>query len=95
MMIVGYHPLEAYIQLFKGAFVGKVNLGTTLQKFVPILLTGVGSVSYTHLQRQKVPGSHISSLYMVGNHSVDRRTIGCQVHLDNRDIQGKNQFNVV
>lgn len=26
MMIVGYHPLEAYIQLFKGAFVGKVNL---------------------------------------------------------------------
>ena len=42
MMIVGYHPLEAYIQLFKGAFVGKVNLGTTLQKFVPILLTGVG-----------------------------------------------------
>lgn len=42
MTVIGYHPLEAYIQLFKGAFVGKVNLGTTLQKFVPILLTGVG-----------------------------------------------------
>lgn len=42
MWIVGYHPIEAYIELFKGAFIGKVNLGTTLQKFVPILLTGVG-----------------------------------------------------
>lgn len=42
MMCIGYNPLEAYVQLFKGAFVGKVNLGTTLQKFVPILLTGVG-----------------------------------------------------
>lgn len=42
MMVIGYHPLEAYTQLFKGAFVGKVNLGTTLQKFVPILLTGIG-----------------------------------------------------
>ncbi|MBS6396863.1 MAG: ABC transporter permease [Clostridiales bacterium] len=42
MLILGFQPLEAYVQLFKGAFVGTVNLGTTLQKFVPILLTGVG-----------------------------------------------------
>lgn len=42
MMINGYHPLEAYQQLLKGAFVGPVNLGTTLQKFVPVLLTGLG-----------------------------------------------------
>lgn len=42
MWIVGYHPLDAYIQLFKGAFGGKVEFGTTVQKFVPILLTGIG-----------------------------------------------------
>lgn len=42
MLIVGYHPLEAYTQLLKGAFIGTGNLGTTLQKFVPILLTAVG-----------------------------------------------------
>lgn len=32
MLIMGHNPVEAYIQLFKGAFVGKLNLGTTLQK---------------------------------------------------------------
>lgn len=42
MWINGYHPLDAYMQLLKGAFAGSVNLGTTLQKFVPILLTGLG-----------------------------------------------------
>lgn len=42
MLIVGYNPLEAYKELGKGAFAGSVNLGTTLQKFVPILLTGLG-----------------------------------------------------
>ena len=42
MLVIGYHPLEAYVQLFKGAFVGTINLGTTLQKFAPILLPGVG-----------------------------------------------------
>ena len=42
MLVIGYHPIEAYVQLFKGAFVGTINLGTTLQKFAPILLTGVG-----------------------------------------------------
>lgn len=42
MLVLGFKPVDAYVQLFKGAFVGKVNLGTTLQKFVPVLLTGVG-----------------------------------------------------
>ena len=37
MLVIGYHPIEAYVQLFKGAFVGTINLGTTLQKFAPIL----------------------------------------------------------
>lgn len=41
MISLGFNPIEAYIQLFKGAFVGKLNLGTTLQKFVPLLLTSV------------------------------------------------------
>ncbi|RPF47590.1 nucleoside ABC transporter membrane protein [Hydrogenoanaerobacterium saccharovorans] len=44
MLILGYNPLEAYFQLFKGAFVGKLNLGTTLQKFVPLLLTSIAFV---------------------------------------------------
>lgn len=42
MFLIGYHPFDAYIQLFKGAFGGTVAFGTTLQKFAPILLTGVG-----------------------------------------------------
>ncbi len=41
MLILGHNPIEAYFQLFKGAFVGKLNLGTTLQKFVPLLLTAI------------------------------------------------------
>lgn len=41
MLILGYNPVEAYYQLFRGAFSGKLNFGTTLQKFVPVLLTGV------------------------------------------------------
>lgn len=41
MMALGHNPIEAYYQLFRGAFVGKLNLGTTLQKFVPLLLTSL------------------------------------------------------
>ncbi len=44
MMALGFNPLEAYYQLLKGAFVGKLNLGTTLQKFVPLLLTAMAFV---------------------------------------------------
>ncbi len=42
ILLMGYDPVEAYIELFKGAFVGKFSIGTTLEKFSPILLTGIG-----------------------------------------------------
>lgn len=41
MLALGHNPLEAYVALFKGAFVGKLSIGTTFQKFVPLLLTAV------------------------------------------------------
>ena len=41
MLLLGYNPLVAFQQLFLGAFVGRLNIGTTLQKFVPVLLTGI------------------------------------------------------
>ena len=42
--IMGEDPVEAYIQLFRGAFVGNFNLGSTLEKFVPLLLTGLAFI---------------------------------------------------
>jgi ABC-type uncharacterized transport system permease subunit len=44
MAIMGEDPVEAYIQLFRGAFVGNFNLGSTLEKFVPLLLTGLAFI---------------------------------------------------
>lgn len=41
MAALGYNPLEAYAQLFKGAFGSTLGFGTTLQKFVPLLLTAM------------------------------------------------------
>ncbi len=41
MLLLGYDPVEAYRELFKGAFVGNFNLGTTLEKFCPIFLTAL------------------------------------------------------
>lgn len=41
IFFLGYNPLEAYLELFKGAFIGRLSFGTTLEKFVPILLTGL------------------------------------------------------
>lgn len=41
MLVLGYDPVEAYKELFKGAFVGNFNLGTTLEKFCPIFLTAL------------------------------------------------------
>ncbi len=38
---LGQNPLEAFAQLFKGAFVGKFNFGTTLEKYAPLLLAGL------------------------------------------------------
>lgn len=39
--IMGYNPLETFSQLFQGAFVGNFNLGCTLEKFVPLVLTAL------------------------------------------------------
>lgn len=39
--LLGHNPAEAYRQLFRGAFVGKLNFGGTLERFVPLLLTAL------------------------------------------------------
>jgi simple sugar transport system permease protein len=39
--LLGYSPIEAYKQLFRGAFVGKLNFGGTLERFVPLMLTAL------------------------------------------------------
>ena len=39
--LLGHDPQQAIRALFRGAFVGRLSLGTTLQKWVPILLTGL------------------------------------------------------
>ncbi|MDR3230488.1 MAG: ABC transporter permease [Synergistaceae bacterium] len=39
--LLGHDPQEAFRELFRGAFVGRLSLGTTLQKWVPVLLTGL------------------------------------------------------
>lgn len=45
--VLGYKPQEAYTELIKGALVGKLNFGTTLQKYGPILLTALAfAVTY-------------------------------------------------
>ena len=44
MVVMGYNPVEAYVELFRGAFVGNLSFGTTLARFVPILLTAFAFV---------------------------------------------------
>lgn len=39
--LMGQSPWESYVELVKGALVGKFNLGGTLEKFVPLLLTAL------------------------------------------------------
>lgn len=41
IMAIGFNPIEGYVQLFKGAFVGSFNLGGTLELFVPLMLTAL------------------------------------------------------
>lgn len=41
ILIIGENPIEAYIALLKGAFVGKLNLGKTIANFTPLLLTSI------------------------------------------------------
>ncbi|MDR1801506.1 MAG: ABC transporter permease [Lachnospiraceae bacterium] len=39
ILIIGENPLEAYVALVRGAFNGKLKIGTTLASFTPLLLT--------------------------------------------------------
>lgn len=41
ILLTGHNPVEAYIQLFRASFIGKLNFGTTLEKFVPLFLTAM------------------------------------------------------
>lgn len=41
ILAMGYSPVEAYLKLIKGAFIGKLNFGTTLQLFTALFLTAV------------------------------------------------------
>lgn len=39
--LIGQSPIDSYVQLFKGAFNGSFAFGTTLEKFVPLLLAAL------------------------------------------------------
>lgn len=41
ILAMGYNPIEAYSQLFQGAFIGKLNIGNTLERFTTLLLTSL------------------------------------------------------
>ncbi len=41
ILAIGENPVDAYVALFKGAFDGKLRLGTTLAGFTPLLLTSI------------------------------------------------------
>ncbi len=41
IIAIGENPLDAYAALFRGAFKGKLRLGTTLAGFTPLLLTSI------------------------------------------------------
>ena len=45
IIAIGQNPIAAYAALLRGAFVGKMNLGTTLASLTPLLLTPVRSMS--------------------------------------------------
>ena len=44
LSLMGHNPFSVYIQLFRSAFIGNFNLGTTIEKFVPLLLTGLAFI---------------------------------------------------
>lgn len=41
ILIIGQNPLDSYAALFKGAFVGKLNIGNTIANVTPLLLTSM------------------------------------------------------
>ena len=44
ILIIGENPLEAYGALFRGAFSGRLKIGTTLAGFTPLLLSSVAFI---------------------------------------------------
>jgi len=42
--LLGYSPAVAYSEMFKGAFQGKFNFGGTLERFVPLMLSGLAFI---------------------------------------------------
>lgn len=42
--IMGYSPQVAYTEMIKGAFKGKYNFGGTLERFVPLMLSGLAFI---------------------------------------------------
>lgn len=41
ILLIGENPIDSYIALFKGAFIGKLGLGATIANFTPLLLTSI------------------------------------------------------
>jgi len=41
ILLINENPIDAYIALFRGAFIGKLNLGNTIANFTPLLLTSL------------------------------------------------------
>ncbi len=41
ILMIGESPIDAYVALLRGAFVGKLNFGKTLATFTPLLLTSM------------------------------------------------------
>ena len=41
MLIFGYNPIQAYVSLMRGAFVGNFNIAQTLLNSVPLIFTGL------------------------------------------------------
>ena len=39
--LIGQNPLQVYLELFKGAFSSELTFGSTIDRFVPILLTAL------------------------------------------------------
>ena len=44
ILAIGENPITAYAALLRGAFVGKLSMGTTLANFTPLLLTSLAFV---------------------------------------------------
>ena len=44
IIMIGENPIAAYQAMLKGAFIGKLNFGTTLANFTPLLLTSTAFV---------------------------------------------------